>query len=255
MNIIHALILGIIEGFTEFLPISSTGHMVLTSHLLGIETLDFVKSFEIIIQLGAIAAIVFVYWKVLSRNIEIWKKIMVAFLPTATIGFVLYKIIKHYFLGNIYLTLFCLFAGGILLIVLEKWYKQKHHITSIEQLSYKQAFIIGLFQSISVVPGVSRAAATIIGALLQGTNRKVAVEFSFLLAVPTMLAATGLDLIKTQFSFSANEYFLLVVGLITAFAVALAAVKFLLKYVQSHTFTSFGWYRVIFSIFYFLFLR
>ncbi|CAN5181154.1 undecaprenyl-diphosphatase UppP [soil metagenome] len=255
MNLFHAIILAIVEGLSEFLPISSTGHMVLVSHVMGVANLEFVKSFEIIIQLGAIAAIVFVYWKTLSKNFEVWKKIMVAFLPTATIGFVLYKIIKHYFLGNIYLTLACLFIGGVLLIIIEKWYKQKNNITSIEDLSYKQAFIIGLFQSISVVPGVSRAAATIIGALFQGTNRKTAVEFSFLLAVPTMAAATGLDLVKSNFSFSSNEYFLIGVGLIISFFVALLAVKYFLKFVQTHSFAPFGWYRIIFSIFYFFFLK
>lgn len=255
MSIIDAIILSIIEGFTEFLPISSTGHMVLASHILGIGDSEFVKSFEIIIQLGAIAAIVFLYWKTLSKNIEVWKKIIVAFLPTATIGFVLYKVIKHYFLGDVKLTLAMLFLGGIALIVIEKWYKQRNAITSIEKLSYKQAFIIGLFQSVSVVPGVSRAAATIVGALMQGTDRKTAVEFSFLLAVPTMLAASGLDLVKSQFAFSMGEYSLIVLGLIVSFGVALFAVRFLLKYIQTHNFTGFGWYRIIFSMFYFLFLR
>lgn len=254
MNIFHAIILAIVEGVSEFLPISSTGHMILTSHLLGITESEFVKSFEIIIQLGAISAIVFLYWNTLSKSIEIWKKIFVAFLPTAIIGFVLYKIIKLYFLGNIFLTLFSLFVGGIFLLWLERYYQQKNHTTSIADMSYKQAFIIGLFQSVSVVPGVSRAAATIIGALMQGTTRKTAVEFSFLLAVPTMLAATALDLVKSKFTFSLQEYGLLFVGLLTAFLVALFVVKYFLHFVQTHSFTTFGWYRIVFSVLYFLFL-
>jgi undecaprenyl-diphosphatase len=255
MSYLHALILSIIEGLTEFLPISSTGHMVLVSKLLNIMQTDFVKSFEIIIQLGAIFAIIFLYWKTISRNINVWKKVFTAFIPTAIIGFILYKIIKTFLLGNSMVTLLALLIGGILLIISEKIYKeQAHHADSIEDISYRNAFLIGLFQSISVIPGVSRSAATIIPALLLGTKRKSAVEFSFLLAIPTMFAASGLDLIKSQFSFSLSEYSILAVGFIGSFVVAIIAVKFLLNFIKKHTFIPFGIYRIILALIYGFFM-
>lgn len=249
MDYVQAIVLSIVEGITEFLPISSTGHLILAAKLLNIAQTNFVKSFEITIQLGAIVSVVFLYRRTLLRNIKIWKKILVAFFPTAVIGFILYKLIKELFLGNPSITLAALFAGGIVLILLEVFYKEKeHHIDTIEKLSYKTAFFIGLCQSVSVIPGVSRAAATIMGGLLLGAKRKAAVEFSFLLAIPTMLAATILDLIKTNFSFSSYEYSLLGVGFIGSCIVAILAIKFLLKYIQNHTFIPFGIYRIVLSI-------
>jgi len=253
MNLIHAIILSIVEGITEFLPISSTGHMVLAAKLLNIQETDFVKSFEIIIQLGAILAIVTLYWNTISKNINVWKKVITAFIPTGIIGFVLYKIIKNVLLGNPIITVYALLIGGILLILLEKIYKEKdHHVDNMEKISYKNAFLIGLFQSVSIIPGVSRSAATIIPALLLGTKRKTAVEFSFLLAIPTMLAATSLDLIKSSFSFTMPEYFILAIGLIVSFIVALFTVKFLLDFIKKHTFIPFGIYRIVLAIFFWI---
>jgi undecaprenyl-diphosphatase len=253
MNLIHAIILSIIEGITEFLPISSTGHMVLAAKLLNIQETNFVKSFEIIIQLGAILAIMVLYWNTISKNLNIWKKVIAAFIPTGIIGFVLYKIIKNVLLGNPVITVYALLIGGVLLILLEKIYKEKdHHVDNIEKISYKNAFLIGLFQSVSIIPGVSRSAATIIPALLLGTKRKAAVEFSFLLAIPTMLAATSLDLIKSSFSFTMPEYFILAIGLIVSFVVALFAVKFLLDFIKKHTFIPFGIYRIVLAIVFWL---
>ncbi len=253
MDFLQTVILSIIEGITEFLPISSTGHLVLASRLLDISQTEFVKSFEIIIQLGSVCAIVFLYWKTLSKNTEVWKKIITAFIPTAIVGFILYKIVKSFLLGNSLITLFALFIGGTLIIVLEKLYKEKdHHADNIEKISYKNAFLIGVFQSISVVPGVSRSAATIIPALFLGTKRKTAVEFSFLLAIPTMLAATTLDLVKSKFSFTTSEYSMLGVGFIGAFIVAVIAVKFLLSFIKKHTFIPFGIYRIILAIVFWL---
>lgn len=255
MDLIQVIILAIVEGVTEFLPISSTGHMILVSELLKITETDFVKSFEIIIQFGAILAVVFLYAKVLLTNSEAWKKILTAFVPTAVIGFVLYKIIKHYLLGNSTVTLLSLFIGGIILIIWEKFYKEKeHHLGSIEKLSYKNAFIIGLFQSISVIPGVSRSAATIIGSMTVGLKRTTAVEFSFLLAVPTMAAATGLDLVKSNFSFSPGEWGMLAVGFVVAFITALFSVKYFLQYIKHHTFVAFGIYRIILAVLFWLFI-
>jgi len=252
MTLFDAIILAIVEGITEFLPISSTGHLVLTSHLLGITHTNFVGSFEIIIQLGAILAIVLLYWKKVIVNFALWKKLLLAFLPSAIVGFTLYKVIKHILLGNIYITLAALFLGGIVLLVIEKYLTRKEQIQEVTDITYKQAFIIGCFQSFSIIPGVSRAAATIIGGLVQGASRKAAVEFSFLLAVPTMAAASGLDLIESNLSFTPNELLLLSVGFIGSFLVALAAVKFLLSFIQSKTFAAFGIYRIVFSVLYFL---
>lgn len=255
MNYLQAVILSIVEGLTEFLPISSTGHLVLASKLLQIEQTDFVKSFEIIIQLGSIGAIIFLYWKTLIKNREIWKRIIAAFIPTAIVGFILYKIIKTFFLGNPAITLMALFIGGVLLILLEKIHKEKdHHKNSIEKISIKNAFIIGVFQSISIIPGVSRSAATIIPALFLGTKRKTAVEFSFFLAIPTMLAATTLDIVKSKFAFTFSEYSILATGLIGSFIVAVLAVKFLLGFIEKHTFIPFGFYRIILAIIFGLFM-
>jgi undecaprenyl-diphosphatase len=255
MNYFQAIILSIIEGITEFLPVSSTGHLIIASKLLSIIQTDFVKSFEIIIQLGSIFAIIFLYWKTISRNTLVWKKIITAFIPTAIIGFLLYKIIKSFLLGNPIVTLIVLFAGGILLIIIEKVHKEKdYHSSNVEKISYKNAFLIGIFQSISIVPGVSRSAATIIPALILGTKRKTAVEFSFLLAIPTMFAASSLDLIKSQFSFSLSEYSILAVGFIGSFLVAIITVKIFLNFVKKHSFIPFGIYRIILSIVFVLFM-
>ncbi|MFH0937411.1 MAG: undecaprenyl-diphosphatase UppP [Candidatus Daviesbacteria bacterium] len=257
MDFLQAIILSIVEGLTEFLPISSTGHLILASDLLKIPQTEFLKSFEIIIQLGAILAVVFLYFKTLL-NFKLWSKILVALLPTLITGLALYKFVKSFLLGNSEVVVIALFLGGIALIAFEIGSKKSHlgGVTKIENLSYKKAFIIGLFQSISIVPGVSRAATTIIGGMFAGLSRKSAVEFSFLLAVPTMMAATSLDLIKSNFSFSAQEYLFLLIGLLGAFITAIIAIKFLIKFVQNHTFTPFGIYRIILATtFYLLIIR
>ena len=249
MNFFQVLILSVVEGITEFLPISSTGHLILVSDLFKIPQTEFQKSFEIIIQLGAIFAVIILYWRTILFKKEIWLKILTAFLPTAILGFTLYKIIKSYLLGNTWVTLSALFLGGIALIILEKIYKDdKNKLERVDQLSFKQAFIIGLFQSVSMIPGVSRAAATIFGGLFSGLKRKEAVEFSFLLAIPTMFAATGLDLVKNSFSFTFDQWLLLIVGFIGAFITAIFAVKYFLRFIQKHTFTPFGIYRIILSL-------
>lgn len=253
MNFLQAVILSIIEGVSEFLPISSTGHLILASNILKIAQSSFVKDFEIIIQLGAILAIVVLYWNTLFKSVEVWKRIIVAFIPTGIIGFILFKIIKTYLLGNLYVTLASLLVGGILLIVLELIYKEKeNYLDDIGKMKYSNAFLIGLFQSIAVIPGVSRSAATIISALFLGTKRKAAVEFSFLLAIPTMLAATGLDILKSNFSYSTNEWLIMLTGFIGSFIVALVVVKLFLKYVRKNTFIPFGIYRIIIAILFYL---
>ncbi len=255
MDFLQALIFSIVEGLSEFLPISSTGHLVLASELLDIPQTEFVKSFEIIIQLGAILAIVALYAKTLLTNKAVWLRILTAFLPTAVVGLTLYRFIKDFLIGNTTVTLAALFLGGIALIILELVHREnKAHAEKIEDLSLKQSFLIGVCQSLSVIPGVSRAAATIIGGLFLGAKRKTAVEFSFLLAVPTMFSATGLDLLKSDFAFSGEEYLLLLTGFLGSFIIAIFAVKFLLKFVQNHTFIPFGVYRIILALLFWIFL-
>lgn len=255
MAIFQAIILSIVEGFTEFLPISSTGHLILATKVFNIPQTEFVKSFEIIIQLGAILAIAFLYWKKLIKNFQIYKPILIAFLPTAILGFVLYKPVKHYLIGNSMVTLASLFLGGILLIILEKQFSnRKHDSQPIEQLTNKKALLIGFFQAVSMIPGVSRAAATIFGGMFMGLSRSQAVEFSFFLAIPTMFAATALDLIKSSFHFSGNEFQLLVIGFIGAFITAAISIKFLLTFIKTHTFIPFGIYRIVLAILFWVFL-
>jgi undecaprenyl-diphosphatase len=246
MTILHAVILSVIEGITEFLPVSSTGHMILAGTLLKIQASEFTKSFEIIIQLGAILAVVSLFWKRLLFNKQIFARVAVAFVPTAIVGLVLYTFIKSYLLGNPWIVVWSLGLGGVLLIALELSRKEKVEPgNQIENMSLLQAFIIGCAQSVSVIPGVSRAAATIAGALLVGMNRKTAVEFSFLLAVPTMAAATGLDLVKSGKNFTSDQYTLLGIGLLGAFVTALIVVRWFIKFVEANTFIPFGIYRVL----------
>lgn len=250
MNFLQSIILGAVEGITEFLPISSTGHLILAADILKIAQTEFVKDFEIIIQLGAILAVIFLYLKTLLTNRTVWTRLIVAFIPTAIVGLSLFKIIKGVLLGNALITIIALLLGGIVLIFLELIYKEKeHHVDKIENISLKKAFFIGLFQSISVIPGISRSGATIIGALFLGTKRKAAVEFSFLLAVPTVVAASALDILKSDIlHYSLNEYLLLLVGFFGSFIVALLVIKFFLKFIQKHTFIPFGVYRIILAI-------
>lgn len=245
MDFLQAIILSAVEGTSEFLPISSTGHLILASDILQVPQTDFVKSFEIAIQLGAIFSVVVLYFSSL-KNITVWKKVLIAFLPTAVLGLIFYKIIKTFLLGNVLVTLSALFLGGIALIFFEMIYKEReHHINSLEEISSKQAFLIGVFQSISMIPGVSRSAATILGGLSLGLKRQAAAEFSFLLAIPTMLAATVLDLVKSKFAFSPYEYSLLAIGFVGSFIVALFVVKLFLQYLKNHSFVVFGIYRIV----------
>lgn len=252
MDILDVIILSVVEGITEFLPISSTGHLILTSRLLQIPQSEFLKTFEIAIQLGAICAVVFLYWKKFLTDWNLNFKILVAFVPTALVGFFLYPFIKSYLLESSVITLASLFLGGILLIFFEKFFSTKNK-TDLKKLSYKDSFLIGVVQSFSIVPGVSRAAATIIGGSFVGLNRVTATEFSFFLAVPTMFAATGFDLIKTAGNFSGSEYLNLVVGFILSFFIAIFSIKFLIAYVKKNSFVGFGVYRIILSVLYYLF--
>ncbi len=256
MSIFDAIVLGIIEGLTEFLPISSTGHLILTSTLLGIPQSSFNKTFEIVIQFGAILSVVFLYFNRIKDNIELWEKIITAFVPTGIIGFVLYKIIKQY-LFNPYVVVISLIIGGFLIIIIEKMMsKSQFVIIKMEDVSYKKALFIGVMQSLAVIPGTSRSAATIIGGLFSGMDRKTAVEFSFLLAIPTMFAATGYDLLKTGINLDSSQWHLIAIGFVVSFMSAIVAVKSFIAFVSRFTLISFGVYRIIIGIlFIFLLLK
>lgn len=248
MSIIEAVILGIVEGVTEFLPVSSTGHMILASAMMKIQDADFVKTFEIAIQIGAILSVLTLYYKRFLVSLEIYLKLLVAFLPAGIIGFLAYKTIKAY-LFNAYVVSVALVLGGVVLILLDRWTEKKEiTYSSTEKMSYRGCLQIGLFQSVSMVPGVSRAAATIFGGIFSGFTRTQAAEFSFLLAIPTMLAATGYDLFKTSRSFSSNEWTLLLVGGVVAFVCALVAVKAFIAFLTRHGFKLFGYYRIALGI-------
>ncbi len=250
MDLLDAFILGIVEGLTEFLPISSTGHLILTGKLLGIKQTEFVKTFDIAIQLGAILAVVFFEREKLSKNMDIWKRIIVAFIPTGIIGFALYKVIKGVFLESYTIVVTSLILGGFVLIAVDKFLnvRTKHSITDIP---LRKAILIGVFQSIAVIPGVSRSGATIVGGMLVGLSRKEAAEFSFLLAVPTMVAATSYDLLKTGPSINHHEFLLLAVGFFTSFFVAVFTMKAFLSFLNKHGFFIFGIYRILLGIVYY----
>ncbi len=258
MTAIQAVVLGIVEGITEFLPVSSTGHLILAAHALQIPETEFLKSFEIVIQLGAILAVLAIYWRKLLTNGKIFSRVAVAFLPTAVVGLLLYKMIKTYLLGSETVVLWSLAIGGALLILFERFHREKASAadttTELESMRYGTALAVGLFQSAAIVPGVSRSAATIVGGLLAGMSRSAIVEFSFMLAVPTMLAASGLDLIESAGSFARQDIVLLALGFATACISAFFAVRFLLRYVQKHTFAPFGVYRILIAIAFLLFV-
>ena len=254
MNLLHALILGIVEGITEFLPVSSTAHLILAGHALKLPDSEFLKSFEIIIQLGAILSVVVLYWTKFW-NWEVLKKLVVAVIPTGVIGLTVYKAVKGYLLGNVTVVLATLVIGGIALIVFERFRDGAESDVDFSEITYKRAFLVGLFQAIAIVPGVSRSAATIVGGSLLGISKRTIVEFSFMLAVPTMLAASGLELVKGRGALAGN-YAVLGVGFVVSFITAIIAIKSFLGYIKKHDFSVFGWYRIVLAVVYFLvFLR
>lgn len=255
MTILQSLVLSAVEGLTEFLPISSTGHLILASRLLRLPQTEFVKTFAIVIQAGAILAVVVLYSKKLFSSRALWSRLFTAFLPTAIIGALLYPFIKNVLIGNTTVVLVSLALGGIFLIIFERLYKPRANPVPLEHLSYRSAFLIGLTQAISVIPGVSRAAASIVGGMLLGLPRTTAAEFSFLLAVPTILAAALLDLTQTGFVFSSQEYFMLLIGFIGSFITAYLAIKTFINYLQNHTLTAFGVYRLLLAAAFWLLYR
>lgn len=255
MSLFHLLILSLVEGITEFLPVSSTGHLILAGNLLGLPETEFLKSFIIAIQAGTIFSVIFLYWKRLFVDIESMKRIAAAFVPTAVVGFLLYKFIKKFLLGNSMVVIAALFLGGFVLIILEMTHREKnHHIDDVSRIPYPKAILIGFFQAFAVIPGVSRSAATILGGLSLGIQRKTIVEFSFLLAVPTLLAATALDLLKSSHVFTAGEWGSLALGSLISFAVAILSIKFFIGFVQKFNLVVFGVYRILAAVLLWFFL-
>lgn len=253
MTILDAMILGIVEGLSEFLPISSTGHLILVSTLIKLRQTDAHKVFEVTIQSGAMLAVVYIYRSQLVSRSGLLKKLSFAFLPTGILGYLLYKLVKSFFHPS--LVSYMLIAGGIAFIAIELWLRNRPAtVPSIQEISYRQAFIIGLLQSLSMIPGVSRSGATIMGGLLVGMNRKDAAEFSFLLALPTMLAATAYDIYKNYSIFNLGDWQNILVGFITSFIFAVIGIKALLKFISSHTFVPFGIYRIAVGVIFLFFL-
>lgn len=248
MDMIQAIIIGIIEGFTEFLPISSTGHMIVASEFLGVSQDNLTKAYEVIIQFAAILAVLLVYKdKISFKKIALWQKLFVAFLPLGIVGFIFKDFIKTLFTVETVAWMFII--GGIVFLVVEKFYKeQSAHVTDVEQTSYAQALWIGVAQIFSLVPGTSRAGATIIGGMLVGLDRKASAEYSFLLAIPVMAAVSGYDLLKHYHEFADANWGAFAVGFVVAFVVAYLTIKLFLAFLQRFTFVAFGWYRIVFGV-------
>jgi len=245
MSVFEAVLLAIVEGLTEFLPVSSTGHMIITSSLMGIASDPFTKTFTVAIQLGAILAVIVLYWKRFFQSLEFYFKLLVAFLPAALIGFLLNDYIDR-LLERVEVVACMLIIGGVIFLFIDKLF-EKTEITGSSEVSYPSALKIGLFQCIAMIPGVSRSAATIIGGLTQKLNKKTAAEFSFFLAVPTMFAATGYKLLKFYKegnTFGSNEIVLLGIGNAVAFIVALLAIRSFIQFLTKHGFKVFGYYRI-----------
>lgn len=246
MTILQAIILAIIEGITEFLPISSTGHMIIGSTIMGIQQDEFVKVFTVAIQFGAILSVIALYWKRFFQSIDFYLKLFVAFVPAVIAGLLLKDTIDL-LLENIMVVAVMLVIGGIVFLFIDKLAPGGAEEDD-KPVSYKQAFIIGIFQCLAMVPGVSRSASTIIGGMTQGLSRKFAAEFSFFLAVPTMFGATVkslYDYVKDGGEFTAQHVQLFAIGNVVAFIVAIVAIRTFITFLSKHGFKAFGWYRIV----------
>jgi len=247
MSILEAVVLAIVEGLTEFLPVSSTGHMIIASSAMGIAADPFVKMFTVAIQLGAILSVIVLYWKRFFQTWDFYFKLLVAFVPAALFGFVLNDFIDS-LLERVDVVGFTLIAGGIVFLLIDRYFTKNER----SDVSYPSALKIGLFQTLAMIPGVSRSAATIIGGLTQGLTKKTAAEFSFLLAVPTMFAATAYKMFsfyKNGGQFGSAEINVLLVGNVVAFVVALVAIKSFIRFITRYGFSIFGYYRIAIGLF------
>lgn len=240
MTIFQAIIIAIVEGITEFLPISSTGHMIITQSLLGIPSTEFVKAFTVNIQFGAILSVIVLYWKRFFQTWDFYFKLFVACLPLI-IAFLLEKQIDS-MLGSVLIVAIALLVGGVLLIFVDRWFDKPENENT--KLTYKKSFVIGLFQIISVIPGVSRSAATIIGGMSQKLSRKHAAEFSFFLAVPTMFAASAFKLYENYKVITVENINILLIGNLVSFIVAMVAIKSFIAFLTRYGFKMFGYYRI-----------
>lgn len=245
----QAIVLAIIEGLTEFLPVSSTGHMIIGSAFMGIAENEYVKMFTVAIQFGAILSVLVLYWKRFLQSLDFYVKLLIAFIPAAVFGFLLNDYIDA-LLESPFTVGVNLILGGIVLLFVDKYFAKNEEVAGKQEISYLKALIIGFFQVIAMMPGVSRSAATIIGGLSQKLNRKNAAEFSFFLAVPTMLAATGYKMLKYQldFGFKTSDIGILALGNIVAFIVALVAIKGFISFLTKYGFKIFGYYRIVVGV-------
>jgi len=241
MTVFEAIVLAVVEGITEFLPISSTGHMIIVSSIFGIQSSEFVKTFTISIQLGAILSVLVLYWKRFFQSFDFYFKLVAAFIPAAIIGFLLGDYIDS-LLENVVVVAIALVVGGVVLLFVDRWFTSN---TEDKEITYPSALVIGFFQCLALIPGVSRSASTIIGGMVQGLTRKQAAEFSFFLAVPTMFAATAYKLLKSYKTIQSADIQILVIGNVVAFIVAMLAIKFFISYLSKNGFKAFGWYRII----------
>ena len=263
IEILKVIFLGIVEGITEWLPISSTGHMLLVDEFITLNmSEEFKEMFFVVIQLGAIIAVVVMFWnkmcpfqlkdksqpKVKMNTINMWLKVVVACIPSAVLGLLFDDLLEEYF-GNAVTIAIMLIVYGVAFILVENWNKKRTpKVETLDDISYKTAFIIGMFQVLSMIPGTSRSGATIVGALLIGVSRTAAAEFTFFLAVPTMVGASLLKLVKFGFAFTSAELITLAIGMVVAFAVSLLCIKFLMSFIKKHDFKPFGWYRIALGI-------
>ena len=246
MTLFETIIIAIVEGLTEFLPVSSTGHMIIAQGLLGMESTDFVKAFTVNIQFGAILSVVVLYWKRFFQSIKFYKHLFIAFIPAAVIGLAAGDLIDN-LLENVVIVAIMLIVGGIIMLFVDKWFSK---VDDNQEMNWKRSLKIGFFQCIAMIPGVSRSAATIVGGMSSGMTRKNAAEFSFFLAVPTMAAAAGYKLLQLVLeprgASMLNEHLTtLLIGNAIAFVVAMAAIKFFISFLTKYGFKAFGWYRIV----------
>ena len=255
MNLIETIILAVIEGITEYLPVSSTGHMIIASSFMRIATDDFTKLFTIVIQLGAILSVVVLYWKRFFQSFDFYLKLAVAFIPAVVLGLLLNDVIDELLESPVTVAI-SLIIGGFILLKVDDWFKaneefDKENPTAHTEISYLTALKIGFFQCLAMIPGTSRSGASIVGGMTQKINRKTAAEFSFFLAVPTMLGATlkkSYDYYKAGFELSTDQINYLIVGNLLAFVLALIAIKSFIDYLSKKGFKIFGYYRILFGI-------
>lgn len=261
IEVFKVVILGIVEGITEWLPISSTGHMILVDEFIKLNvSAAFKEMFLVVVQLGAIMAVVVLYFEKLNpfssrknamqkrETVSLWCKVIVACIPAAVIGLLFNDYMEEHFF-NAHVVAFTLIFYGILFILIEN--RNKHRrpsVNSLEALDYRRAILIGIFQVLSLVPGTSRSGSTILGAILIGTSRQVAAEFTFFLAIPVMFGASLLKMVKFGFSYTGEEILILGTGMVVAFVVSILAIKFLIGYIKTNDFKAFGWYRIVLGI-------